>query len=120
MKLIDLGNPSTFPNIVMQILDKNCDVIRTKFENDRKFDELKRDGGDAEILCAQESDQNSEYDFFEQTFVDLLLQEQRLFMRVWHYTRLLECEIKEILVAIRPADTQLLQKNFLKHLRQDT
>ena len=64
MKLIDIGNPSNFPNIVMQILDKNCDVIRTKFENDRKFDELKRDGGDAEILCAQKSDQNSEYDFF--------------------------------------------------------
>ena len=48
--------------------------------------------------------------FFEQTFVDLLLHEQRLFMRVWHYTRLLKCEIEEILVAIRPADTQLLQK----------
>ena len=54
--------------------------------------------------------------FFEQTFVDLLLQEQRLFMRVWHYTRLLKCEIKEILVAIRPADTQLLQKKLSKAL----
>lgn len=57
---------------------------------------------------------------FFQTLVDLLLQEQKMFMRVWNYTRLLECEIKEILVAIRLADTQLLQKNFLKHLRHDT
>ena len=55
MKLINLGNPSTFPNIVMQILDKNCDVIRTKFENDRKIDELKRDWGRRRnTLCAKE------------------------------------------------------------------
>lgn len=89
---MDAWNPSTFDNELHETLEFNSDLIVNYFSEDRFLMDEHLNSEPYESLKPNRF--YADFSYLSENVVTPLLADRRI--RVWHYTRLLDCEVEEI------------------------